>query len=147
MATATTITFALVTYKMVASIETDGVQFANTKASGFAITAAAGASQDLQSIRGLEAIIVGATPPFKGRLDGKRSTSRRTSKPLPTWTSTWHGAAHDSKWTALRDSRAIFSTQSSRTASESFALHTRQLKTRHRAHHARGRYVESHAKS
>ena len=90
MATATILPFALVTYKMVTSIETMGVQFAQQESQGLRYyRPLLGLLKNLQQHRGMEAIVLSGDASFKSRLEASGSTSRTTSRPLPRSTSTW----------------------------------------------------------
>src|SRR5688572_9675120 len=73
MATATIIPFALVTYKMVSSIETMGIQFAEHESEGLRYyRPLLGLLENLQQHRGMEAVILSGDASFKSGLDRKR---------------------------------------------------------------------------
>jgi methyl-accepting chemotaxis protein len=130
MAVATLLPFALVTYKMVASIETMGIQFAEHERVGVRYCRPLlGLLKNLQEHRGIEAVILSGDASFKTALDGKRvdlgndiSAVDEIDQHLGSTLST------TPKWTALRDStRALLDGSLRRTSGESFALHTKVI--------------------
>ena len=73
MATVTVIPFALVTYKMVESIDTMGVKFAQQELRGLDYyRPLIGLLKDLQQHRGMAATVLSGDASFKGRLESKR---------------------------------------------------------------------------
>jgi methyl-accepting chemotaxis protein len=130
MGTATLIPFALVTYKMVASIDSLGVQFAQQESHGVRYyRPLLGLLKNLQQHRGMEAIILNGDPSFRSRLDGKRIDIENDVKAVAEADQQLGATLRTTqKWTALRDStRVLLDDSLRRTAAESFALHTKVI--------------------
>jgi methyl-accepting chemotaxis protein len=130
MATATILPFALVTYKMVASIESLSVQFAMQESQGLRYyRPLLGLLKNLQQHREMEAITLSGNASFESRLDGKRIDLQKDVNAVAEVDQHLGAALRTTqKWTALRDStRVLVDGSLRRTAPESFALHTRVI--------------------
>ena len=129
MATATILPFALVTYKMVASIEM-GVQFAQQESEGLRYyRPLLGLLKNLQQHRGMEAIILSGDSSFGSRLNAMRIDVESDVKAVAEVDQHLGATLRTTqKWTALRDSvRVLVDGALRRTDSESFALHTKAI--------------------
>jgi methyl-accepting chemotaxis protein len=130
MAVATMLPFALVTYKMVASIETMGIQFAEHESEGLRYyRPLLGLLKNLQQHRGIESVILSGDASFKSALDGKRIDLGNDMKAVGEIDQHLGSTLSTTpKWTALRDStRVLLDGSLRRTPGESFALHTKVI--------------------
>src|SRR5688500_5988242 len=130
MATATILPFALVTYKMVSSIETLGVDFARQEIDGVRYyRPLLGLLKNLQQHRGMEAIVSSGDSSFTSRLDGKRLDIENDVKAVADVDHQLGSRLRTTqKWNSLRDSaRVLLEGTLRRTTAESFALHTKVI--------------------
>jgi methyl-accepting chemotaxis protein len=130
MAIVAVLPFALVTYKMVASIESMGVQFAQKESQGIRYSRPLlGLLKNLQQHRGMEAVILSGDLSFKSRLEGKRTDVESAVKAIAEIDQHLGATLHTTqKWTTLRDStRVLLEGGLRRSAAESFALHTKAI--------------------
>jgi methyl-accepting chemotaxis protein len=130
MATVTILPFGLVTYKMVASIDAMGVQFASHERQGLEYyRPLLELLKNLQQHRGLSAAILGGDASFGSRLAGKRTDIENDLKAVNEVDQRLGTTLRTTqKWSVLRDSaRSLFVGGPGRSAAESFAEHTKVI--------------------
>jgi methyl-accepting chemotaxis protein len=127
MATVTVLPFALVTYKMVGSINSLGVAFAEQETRGLVYyRPLLVLLRDLRAHRGLAASVLSGDSSSKSRLDGKRIDIENDIKVVNEVDERLGGTLRTTQqWTALRDAtHALLDKSPGQSATDSFALHT-----------------------
>ena len=122
--------FAVVTYKMVSSINELGVEFARQEVRGLEYHAPLLALlKDLQQHRGMAAAFLSGDASFKGRLAGKRADIENALKLVDGVDRRLDGALHTSKsWSALSSAcRDVLNKTEAWPVDESFEQHTRVI--------------------
>src|SRR5580765_6051332 len=130
MGTLSMLPFAVVTYKMVSSINELSVEFARQELRGLEYHAPLLALlKNLQQHRGMAATWLSGDASFKGRLAGKRADIENDLKIVDGVDRRLDGALHTSKeWSVLSSAiRNILEKTEGRSAEESFEQHTRVI--------------------
>jgi methyl-accepting chemotaxis protein WspA len=130
MAAVTVLPFTLVTYKMVSSINSMGVQFARQELDGVRYwRPLLGLLKNLQQHRGMAGAMLSGDPSFKGMLEGKRADIETDVKAVSDLDERLGASLRTTaQWVALRDStRVLLDNSVGRPAAESFALHTKVI--------------------
>jgi len=123
--------FGVVTWRMVASINTLGAEFARQESRGLEYySPLLTLLQDLQEQRGLTALSLSGDATTKGRLDAKRLDVERDVKVLDEVDQRLDASLHTrATWTELRDEiHTLASRSSNATAAASYDMHTQTIK-------------------
>ena len=123
--------FGVVTWRMVASINTLGAEFARQESRGLEYySPLLTLLQDLQEQRGLTALSLSGDATTKGRLDAKRLDVERDVKVLDEVDQRLDASLHTrATWTDLRDEiHTLASRSSNATAAASYDMHTQTIK-------------------
>ena len=130
MAAVTVIPFGIVTYKMVASIDSMGVQFAKQELRGLEYyRPLVSLLQNLQQHRGMSATLLSGDTSFKGRLEAKQLDVENDVKAVSAVDEQLGATLQTTQqWTALRGAvRAVLDSGTDQSAAESFARHTKVI--------------------